>query len=41
VPSLIAHIARDPMDPAFDEAAFLARLRRRNSGVSGPCSTSH
>jgi formamidopyrimidine-DNA glycosylase len=33
VPSLIAHIARDPMDPAFDEAVFLARLRRRSSGI--------
>jgi formamidopyrimidine-DNA glycosylase len=33
VPSLIAHIARDPMDPAFDEAGFLARLRRRNTAV--------
>ena len=33
VPSLIAHIARDPLDPAFDEAAFVARLRRRSGGV--------
>jgi formamidopyrimidine-DNA glycosylase len=33
VPSLIAHIARDPLDPAFDEAAFVTRLRRRHSGV--------
>jgi formamidopyrimidine-DNA glycosylase len=33
VPSLIAHIARDPMDPAFDEAVFLDRLRRRSSGI--------
>ena len=33
VPSLIAHIARDPLDPAFDEAAFLGRLRRRHSGI--------
>ena len=33
VPSLIAHIARDPLDPAFDDAAFLARLRRRDSAI--------
>lgn len=33
VPSLIAHIARDPLDPAFDDEAFLARLRRRDSAV--------
>jgi formamidopyrimidine-DNA glycosylase len=33
VPSLIAHIARDPVDPAFDDAAFVTRLRRRHSGV--------
>lgn len=33
VPSLVAHIARDPLDPRFDDAAFLARLRRRGSGV--------
>jgi len=33
VPELIAHIARDPLDPAFDEAAFVARLRRRRSGI--------
>jgi formamidopyrimidine-DNA glycosylase len=33
VPRLIAHIARDPVDPVFDETAFVARLRRRRSGV--------
>ena len=33
VPSLIAHIARDPLDPAFDEDDFLTRLRGRRSGV--------
>jgi len=33
VPSLIAHIARDPLDPAFDAAVFLDRLRRRSSGI--------
>lgn len=29
VPEAIAHIARDPMDPAFDEDAFHDALRRR------------
>jgi formamidopyrimidine-DNA glycosylase len=33
VPSDVAHIARDPMDPHFDEAEFVSRLRRRNSAV--------
>lgn len=33
VPARIAHIARDPVDPAFDDAVFLDRLRRRNSAV--------
>lgn len=33
LPAQIAHIARDPMDPAFDDAAFIARLRRRDSAV--------
>ncbi|TNM42870.1 bifunctional DNA-formamidopyrimidine glycosylase/DNA-(apurinic or apyrimidinic site) lyase [Nocardioides albidus] len=33
LPSEIAHIARDPLDPEFDDAAFVARLRRRTSGV--------
>jgi len=33
LPSEIAHIARDPLDPAFDDAAFVARLRTRTSGV--------
>jgi formamidopyrimidine-DNA glycosylase len=31
LPELIAHIARDPMDPRFDDALFTARLRRRSS----------
>ncbi|WP_410536225.1 bifunctional DNA-formamidopyrimidine glycosylase/DNA-(apurinic or apyrimidinic site) lyase [Streptomyces sp. KL2] len=31
LPDVIAHIARDPLDPAFDEAAFHAALRRRRS----------
>ncbi|MBS4751364.1 bifunctional DNA-formamidopyrimidine glycosylase/DNA-(apurinic or apyrimidinic site) lyase [Nocardioides sp. zg-ZUI104] len=33
LPGEIAHIARDPLDPAFDDDAFAARLRRRTSGV--------
>jgi formamidopyrimidine-DNA glycosylase len=33
LPAEIAHIARDPLDPLFDEDAFVARVRRRSSGV--------
>ncbi|MCR1782518.1 bifunctional DNA-formamidopyrimidine glycosylase/DNA-(apurinic or apyrimidinic site) lyase [Nocardioides carbamazepini] len=33
LPPEIAHIARDPLDPEFDDAAFVARLRTRTSGV--------
>ncbi len=33
VPSVVAHIARDPMDPLFDDTAFVRRLRTRNSAV--------
>ena len=33
MPASVAHIARDPLDPAFDEAAFVAALRRRRTGV--------
>ncbi|MFC6235914.1 bifunctional DNA-formamidopyrimidine glycosylase/DNA-(apurinic or apyrimidinic site) lyase [Leucobacter soli] len=33
VPVQALHIARDPLDPAFDDAAFVAALRRRGSGV--------
>ncbi|MEO9324950.1 bifunctional DNA-formamidopyrimidine glycosylase/DNA-(apurinic or apyrimidinic site) lyase [Nocardioides sp. C4-1] len=33
LPPEIAHIARDPLDPEFDDDAFVARLRRRASGV--------
>ncbi|RKN06643.1 bifunctional DNA-formamidopyrimidine glycosylase/DNA-(apurinic or apyrimidinic site) lyase [Streptomyces radicis] len=29
LPDVMAHIARDPLDPAFDEDAFHAALRRR------------
>ncbi|WP_432108335.1 bifunctional DNA-formamidopyrimidine glycosylase/DNA-(apurinic or apyrimidinic site) lyase [Streptomyces sp. AA1529] len=33
LPDVIAHIARDPLDPAFDEAALHAALRRRRTTV--------
>jgi formamidopyrimidine-DNA glycosylase len=33
LPREIAHIARDPLDPAFDDAAFVARVRRRRSAI--------
>jgi formamidopyrimidine-DNA glycosylase len=33
LPPEIAHIARDPLDPLFDDDAFVARVRRRRSGV--------
>ncbi|MGI8676090.1 MAG: bifunctional DNA-formamidopyrimidine glycosylase/DNA-(apurinic or apyrimidinic site) lyase [Nocardioidaceae bacterium] len=33
LPPAISHIAMDPFDPAFDEAEFARRLRRRRTGV--------
>lgn len=33
LPSEIAHIARDPLDPLFDPDEFAARIRRRQTGV--------
>jgi formamidopyrimidine-DNA glycosylase len=33
LPAEIAHIARDPLDPGFDEAGFVRRVRRRTAGV--------
>lgn len=33
VPTQVLHIARDPIDPHFDDAAFLVALRRRHSAV--------
>jgi len=33
IPAQVAHIARDPLDPAFDDGAFLDALSRRSSGV--------
>ncbi|MEV4440423.1 bifunctional DNA-formamidopyrimidine glycosylase/DNA-(apurinic or apyrimidinic site) lyase [Streptomyces sp. NPDC049577] len=33
LPDVIAHIARDPVDPAFDDDAFHAALRRRRTTI--------
>jgi formamidopyrimidine-DNA glycosylase len=33
VPALISHIARDPLDPHFDDIVFNRALRRRDSAV--------
>ena len=33
VPSQVAHIARDPLDPLFDEALFRTRITKRNTGI--------
>lgn len=33
VPSQVAHIARDPLDPAFAERDVVARIRRRSSAI--------
>jgi formamidopyrimidine-DNA glycosylase len=33
LPPEIAHIARDPLDPEFDDEAFVTRVRRRQAGV--------
>jgi len=33
LPSMIAHIAPDPMEPGFDEAAVIGRLRSRRTGI--------
>jgi len=33
LPSELAHIARDPLDEAFDEAEFSAKVRRSRSGI--------
>jgi formamidopyrimidine-DNA glycosylase len=33
VPSQVAHISRDPLDPHFDDAAFLTKLAKRNTGI--------
>jgi len=33
VPTQVTHIARDPLDPAFDDAGFAAALARKNTGI--------
>ena len=33
VPSAVSHIARDPLDPLFDDGLFLARLARKNTTI--------
>ena len=33
LPPEISHIARDPLDPEFDDGAFVAKVRKRASGV--------
>ncbi|HEX2894418.1 MAG TPA: bifunctional DNA-formamidopyrimidine glycosylase/DNA-(apurinic or apyrimidinic site) lyase [Marmoricola sp.] len=33
VPAELEHIARDPLDPEFDDAAFVRRVRRSTSGI--------
>jgi formamidopyrimidine-DNA glycosylase len=33
IPSQVAHIARDPLDPHFDEGEFAKALARRRSGI--------
>ena len=33
LPAEIAHIARDPVDPLFDDDVFVATVRRRASGI--------
>lgn len=33
IPSQVAHIARDPVDPRFDDRSFLAALASRRTGI--------
>jgi formamidopyrimidine-DNA glycosylase len=33
IPSQVAHIARDPLDPAFDDARFLTILGRKSTSI--------
>jgi formamidopyrimidine-DNA glycosylase len=33
IPSQVAHIARDPVDPWFDDALFLRRLAAKDTGI--------
>lgn len=33
IPTQVSHIARDPLDPLFDDSLFFARLAKRNTGI--------
>jgi formamidopyrimidine-DNA glycosylase len=33
IPSQVAHIARDPLDPLFDDSLFARRLTQRKTGI--------
>ena len=33
IPKQVSHIARDPLDPAFDDDRFVATARKRSSGI--------
>ncbi|MFJ3322766.1 bifunctional DNA-formamidopyrimidine glycosylase/DNA-(apurinic or apyrimidinic site) lyase, partial [Curtobacterium sp. NPDC086286] len=33
IPKQVSHIARDPLDPAFDDDRFIAAARKRSSGI--------
>ena len=33
IPSQVRHIARDPLDPHFDDSQFIQRLRRKHTGI--------
>ena len=33
MPTQVSHIARDPLDPHFDERLFRTRLARKNTGI--------
>ncbi|WP_420368032.1 bifunctional DNA-formamidopyrimidine glycosylase/DNA-(apurinic or apyrimidinic site) lyase [Curtobacterium sp. L1-20] len=33
IPRQVSHIARDPLDPAFDDDRFVAMARKRSSGI--------
>jgi len=33
IPSQVAHIARDPLDPAFDDNRFFAAIAKRKTGI--------
>ena len=33
IPSSVVHIARDPLDPFFEDARFISALRRKDTGI--------